>query len=223
MKIKIEYVPITDIVPYANNAKQHPPEQIEQIMASMREFGNIDPIGVWRGEIVEGHGRYMAAQKLGYDTVPIIRLDDLTDEQRKAYALAHNKLTMNSGFDIDLLNMELAEITDIDMSEFGFALDDDEGAEWFDRENREFDAPQEDNEEYNGFVDKFARASSGRASSGRASMGTKRAREGNRARAEIKSKSEVREAWQKRKRKMMKKSRVREVRLTGNPFLLRES
>lgn len=63
-------------------------------------MGFDDPIAIWKnGEIIEGHGRLIAAQQLEMKTVPIIRLDDLTDEQRRAYALIHNKLTMNSGFD----------------------------------------------------------------------------------------------------------------------------
>ena len=130
-KLKIEYVPIGSIKPYKNNAKLHPKEQIEQIKKSMQEFGNIDPIGVWHNEIVEGHGRFQAAKELGIDIVPVIRLDELTDEQRKAYALVHNKLTMNSDFDLDILSDELDKIFDIDMSDFGFdlSLDDEEPQE----------------------------------------------------------------------------------------------
>ena len=128
MKLKIEYVPIDSIVPYEGNAKLHPPAQIEQIKRSMEEFGNIDPIGVWHGEIVEGHGWHIAAKELGYKEIPIIRLDDLTDEQRRAYTLVHNKLTMNSGFDLDILIDELEDI-DMDMEQFGFDIDmdDDDG------------------------------------------------------------------------------------------------
>ena len=130
-ELKVEYVPIGSIKPYSRNAKQHPQEQIEQIKASMREFGNIDPIGVWHNEVVEGHGRLMAAQELGYDTIPIIRLDALTDEQRRAYALIHNQLTMNSGWDAELLDLELGDI-ELDMSEFGFddISPDDYGTEF---------------------------------------------------------------------------------------------
>ena len=127
--LKIEYVKLSEIKPYSGNAKTHPREQIEQIKKSINEVGFNDPIGVWHGEIVEGHGRYMAAQELGLDTVPIIRLDSLTDEQRRAYALIHNKLTMNSDFDFDLLNIELEGIFDIDMGDFGFDLNFDDEAE----------------------------------------------------------------------------------------------
>ena len=125
-KLKIEYVDINSIKPYKKNAKLHPQEQIEQIKKSIEQFGMDDPIGIWKDEIVEGHGRLIACKELGYTEVPIIRLDHLTDEERKAYTLAHNKLTMNSDFDIDILNDELMNSFDtIDMSDFGFDLDFD--------------------------------------------------------------------------------------------------
>ena len=124
--LQIEYLPIEELKAYKNNAKLHPSQQIEQIKTSILEFGMNDPIAIWKGnEIIEGHGRLMACMELGFDTVPVIRLDNLSDEQRKAYALVHNKLTMNSGFDIDLLNIELGDIEDIDMEQFGFSLDDE--------------------------------------------------------------------------------------------------
>jgi len=123
MQLQVEYVDISTIKPYKGNAKEHPKEQIEQIKKSMQEFGNIDPIGIWHNEIVEGHGRYLALKELGETQVPVIRLDDLTDEQRRAYTLVHNQLTMNSGFDLDTLKVELDNIGEIDMSEFGFNLD----------------------------------------------------------------------------------------------------
>ena len=125
--LKIEYVKLSEIKPYKGNAKTHPKEQIEQIKKSIQELGFNDPIGIWHDEIVEGHGRYFAAQELGLDTVPVIRLDRLTDEQRRAYTLIHNKLTMNSDFDFDLLNIELEGIFDIDMGDFGFDFGSDTG------------------------------------------------------------------------------------------------
>lgn len=124
-KLKIEYVGIDNIKPYLNNAKLHPAEQIEQIKKSIEKFGMNDPIGVWKDEIVEGHGRLLALKELGYKEVPIIRLDHLSDEERKAYILAHNKLTMNSDFDIDILNEELDDILNINMEDFGFEILDD--------------------------------------------------------------------------------------------------
>ena len=122
-KLQIEYVDINSIKPYKNNAKEHPEEQIEQIKKSIEQFGMDDPIGIWKDEIVEGHGRLIACKELGYTEVPIIRLDHLTDEERKAYTLAHNKLTMNSGFDMDMLKEELDSMKTIDMSDFGFDID----------------------------------------------------------------------------------------------------
>ena len=85
-----------------------------------------DPIAVWNNEIVEGHGRLDACKELNFKEIPIIRLDHLTDEERKAYTLIHNKLTMNTGFDIDILNDELDNIIDIDMEQFNFNLDTDD-------------------------------------------------------------------------------------------------
>ena len=113
---------INDITPYEKNAKIHTEAQIEQIKKSIQEFGMNDPIAVWgdKNTIVEGHGRLEALKQLGYKEVDCIRLDHLTDEERKAYTLAHNKINMNTGFDIDLLDEELDSIEDIDMSELGF-------------------------------------------------------------------------------------------------------
>jgi hypothetical protein len=120
-KLKVEYVPTDRLKTYEKNAKIHTAEQIEQIKKSIQEFGFNDPIAVWKdNEIIEGHGRLIAALELGIEELPIIRLDNLTDEQRKAYTLVHNKLTMNTGFDFSFLAEELSSIVDIDMSEFGF-------------------------------------------------------------------------------------------------------
>lgn len=118
--LNIEYVKPSELVPYENNAKLHPAEQIEQIKESIRDFGFNDPIAVWKdNKVIEGHGRLIASIELGINEVPIIRLDNLTDDERKAYTLVHNKLTMNSGFDFATLDLELEGI-DIDMSKFGF-------------------------------------------------------------------------------------------------------
>lgn len=124
MELKIEYLPIDEINPYPGNAKQHPIKQINQIAESIQEFGFNDPIAISNGMIAEGHGRLLAAQQLGLDTVPVIRLDALTDEQRRAYTLIHNQLTINSGFDLEILSSELENITDIDMSDFDFQIEE---------------------------------------------------------------------------------------------------
>ena len=121
MKLEVQYIPIDDLKPYENNAKIHTDEQIEQIKNSIKEFGMNDPIAIWGKDniIIEGHGRLMACKQLGFDEVPIIRLDDLTDEQRRAYTLVHNQTTMSTGFDLDLLQSEL-EAIELDMEQFGF-------------------------------------------------------------------------------------------------------
>lgn len=122
-KLTIEYLPLEDLKPYANNAKIHTEEQIQQIRKSIEEFGMNDPIAIWKdNEIIEGHGRLLACQQMGMKEVPVIRLDDLTDEQRRAYMNVHNNLTMNTGFDVNVLSEELGKIESIDMAQFGFDL-----------------------------------------------------------------------------------------------------
>ena len=120
MELQIEYVDIDSIKPYENNSRQHGSEDLKAIVDSIKEFGFKDPIGIWKDTIVEGHGRLLAAKKIGMKQVPIIRLDDLTDEQRRAYALAHNKTAELSSWDFNLMNLELTNISEIDMSLFGF-------------------------------------------------------------------------------------------------------
>ena len=127
--LNVEYVSIDKILPYVNNARKHGDEDTDAIMASIKEFGFNDPIGVWHDIIVEGHGRLIAAKRLGLDTVPIIRLDHLTDEQRKAYALAHNTTAELSGWDFAVMDSELAAIGEIDMSAFGFDDSDEFGSD----------------------------------------------------------------------------------------------
>lgn len=127
-KLQIEYVKPSELKEYKNNAREHHEADVNAIAASIKEFGFNDPIGIWQGEIVEGHGRLLAAIQLGLKEVPIIRLDNLTDEQRKAYALAHNKTAELSNWNFDILESELAELGDIDMAQFGFneqAFDDE--------------------------------------------------------------------------------------------------
>ena len=121
MKLKIEYIPTGDLNTYKNNAKIHTDEQISQIKESIKRFGFNDPLAVWKdNEIIEGHGRLIAAIELGIEKLPVIRLDNLSDNQRKAYILVHNNLTMNTGFDIDVLNEELESLAGESMEDFGF-------------------------------------------------------------------------------------------------------
>lgn len=123
MELKIEYIKTSDLKPYANNAKIHDAEQIKQIKKSIEEFGMNDPIAVWKdNEIIEGHGRLIACMELGVEKVPVIKLDELTDEQRRAYMLVHNQLTMNTGFEEGILDLELSRLPDIDWDAFGFDI-----------------------------------------------------------------------------------------------------
>ena len=130
---------IKDLKKYSKNAKVHTYDQIEQIKKSIEQFGMNDPIAVWGKDnlIVEGHGRLEALKELGYEEVECIRLDHLSEEERKAYTLVHNKLTMNTDFDFEMLLKELDEIDNIDMEDFGFDFDIEE----------EFDEESEEKEE----------------------------------------------------------------------------
>ena len=120
--MEIETIDIDELTPYQNNAKEHPAGQIEQIKESIKKYGNNDPIAVWGKEniIVEGHGRYIALKELGRTEAEIIRLDHLTDEERKEYTLVHNKLTMNTDYDFEMLRSELDSLEDFDAEFYGF-------------------------------------------------------------------------------------------------------
>ena len=123
MELKIEYLPVDMLKPYSKNAKVHDSTQVSHIANSIREFGFRQPIVIDKDNvIVIGHGRLLAAKELGLETVPCARADDLNDEQIKALRLADNK-TNESEWDIDLLNVELDNIFDIDMEQFGFEND----------------------------------------------------------------------------------------------------
>lgn len=124
--MKIEKIKVDEIIPYADNAKLHPERQIEQIRSSILEFGFNDPIAIDENNVViEGNGRLMAIKDLGYKEVDCIRIEGLTEDQKRAYILVHNQLTMNTGFDIEILNKELEKIKDIDMTQFDLEIDID--------------------------------------------------------------------------------------------------
>ena len=116
---QIEMMSVADLVPYARNSRTHDDAQVAQIAASIREFGFTNPVLIDAdGGIIAGHGRVLAARKLKLDTVPCIMLDHLTETQRRAYVIADNKLALNSGWDEELLALELGEL-----QELGFDLD----------------------------------------------------------------------------------------------------
>ena len=137
--LKIEYIDVAKLKPYNKNTRKHEDYDVSQIAASIEQYGFNDPIGIWGKDniIVEGHGRLLAAKKLGMTEVPCIRLDNLTDEQRREYAIMHNKTAELSMWDFDLL---AAEVSELDFSEFdvdwGIA-DDVDVSNFFEHEETE--------------------------------------------------------------------------------------
>lgn len=120
---KIEQVPPKMLVPYGRNAKKHPAEQIEKLKNSIVAFGFLTPCVIDREyNIIAGHGRVQAAIELGLNAVPCVFVDGLTDEERRAYILVDNRIGELSGWDYEMLDMELDNIQ-LDMSEFGFSAD----------------------------------------------------------------------------------------------------
>ena len=116
-ELKILYRPVNDLIPYANNARTHSEEQVNQIASSIKEFGFNNPILVdEQGGVIAGHGRLKAAKKLGLKVIPTIELTGLSEAQKKAFILADNRIALNSGWDIDLLRIELQELQDTDLA-----------------------------------------------------------------------------------------------------------
>ena len=112
-----------DLIPYANNSRTHSDEQINQVASSIKEFGFTNPVLVdEQNGIVAGHGRVMAANKLGLEEVPCIVLDGLTKAQKKAYVIADNQLALNSGWDLGMLKLEVESLKemDFDLDVMGF-------------------------------------------------------------------------------------------------------
>ena len=148
-ELNVVIVKTDELIPYAGNAKLHPHEQIDQIAQSIQEFGNNDPIAVWHNEqgemeIVEGHGRLLALNKLGIKEAPVIFLDHLSDNQRRAYTHIHNQLTMNTGFDAEVLREELERLDGFDMGVYGFDLGMDVSSEEWTPQDEDY----EDDDEY---------------------------------------------------------------------------
>jgi ParB-like chromosome segregation protein Spo0J len=125
--VQIKTVSVQQLIPYVKNSRTHSDAQVAQIAASIKEFGWTNPILV-DGEngIIAGHGRLMAARKLGHTEVPVIELAHMTDSQKKAYVIADNQLAMNAGWDTTLLSLELADLKEIgfDLEILGFKPED---------------------------------------------------------------------------------------------------
>ena len=113
--MKIESLPIDRLIPYARNSRTHSDAQIAQVAASIREFGFTNPVLIDAEDgIIAGHGRVLAARKLGLEKVPCIRLAHLSETQKRAYIIADTQLALNSGWDEEMLALELAELREVD-------------------------------------------------------------------------------------------------------------
>lgn len=120
-------VPVAELIPYARNSRTHSPQQVDKIAASIREFGFLNPIIVdGQSGIVAGHGRVMAAQKLGLASLPVIEAAHLTEAQKRAYVIADNRLALDAGWDNDMLKIELQDLDaeGFDLSLTGFNPDE---------------------------------------------------------------------------------------------------
>lgn len=125
--LTVVHRPVSGLIPYARNSRTHSDAQVAQIAASIREFGFTNPVLIGAdGGIIAGHGRVMAARKLGMEDVPCIELGHLTPAQRRAYVIADNRLALNAGWDEDMLRLELGELGDlgVDLDLLGFSGDE---------------------------------------------------------------------------------------------------
>ena len=124
--LSIEYRATGEIIPYINNSRTHSEQQVQQVAASIKEFGFTNPILIDQdGGIIAGHGRLLAAQMLGMDEVPTITLEGLTEAEKKAYVIADNQLALNSGWDLDLLKVEIERLGELDFDISLLGFDDD--------------------------------------------------------------------------------------------------
>jgi len=126
--LEVVYLSPQELTPYENNTRRHSPDDIDGIIKSIEDTGFNDPIGIWgdKNLIVEGHGRQLAAIQMGLDKVPCIRLDHLTDTQRREYAIRHNRSAEMSAWDFGKLEEELArlEIEGINLADLNFSMAD---------------------------------------------------------------------------------------------------
>lgn len=121
---KIEYINIKKLTPYEKNTRKHQEKDIKNIATSIEKYGFNDPVGIWgdKNIIVEGHGRVLAAERLGIEEIPCIRLDHLSNKERREYAISHNATSELSEWDFELLELEMKEI---DLESFDFEFDFD--------------------------------------------------------------------------------------------------
>lgn len=123
-------VKTSDLIPYARNSRTHSDEQVNQIVSSIKEFGFLNPIIVdGDNGIIAGHGRVLAANKIGLDLLPVVEASHLNEAQKRAYIIADNKLALNAGWDYEMLRVEFDELSDagFDLELTGFSLDEVEG------------------------------------------------------------------------------------------------
>ena len=131
--MKITQKKVTELITYVNNSRTHSDEQVAQIASSIKEFGWTNPILVdGKNGIIAGHGRLLAARKLGHKEVPTIELSELTDAQKRAYIIADNKLALNAGWDDEVLKLEIQQLNDLNFDLTLLGFDEIELAKMFD-------------------------------------------------------------------------------------------
>jgi hypothetical protein len=143
--LSVEYKATGELIPYVNNSRTHSEEQVQQVAASIKEFGFTNPILIDdEGGIIAGHGRLQAAQLCGITEVPTITLEGLTEAQRKAYVIADNQLALNAGWDLDALKVELHRLDELDFNLELLGFDDQELANIIDELQEDEFQPKED-------------------------------------------------------------------------------
>jgi ParB-like chromosome segregation protein Spo0J len=150
--VKIIQKKVTELIPYVNNSRTHSDEQVAQIAASIKEFGWTNPILVdGSNGIIAGHGRLLAARKLGYKEVPTIELSELTETQKKAYIIADNKLALNADWDKEILSIELGTLQGVNFNINLLGFDAIELSDLFDEQVKmpESSSEEIDVDEYN--------------------------------------------------------------------------
>ena len=156
----VRKVSIEQLRPYERNARVHTDEQVAQIARSIEEFGFLNPVLIDKANnVIAGHGRIMAAKQIGMKEVPCLYVEGLTEEQRRAYVLADNRLTESGGWDMATVYDEVQSLVsagfDVKLTGFDFDVEISDSGSWFEDRKRWDGEKQEGNEEYNAFLDKF--------------------------------------------------------------------